>query len=128
MEKMKFKFWTWPENPETFHIQALAEPMYTLHEDGTITYEGLGPVCRIISGKGVFRGTDAVEDFNALAVIMATRTAGELSHPLWGTFRAYLTGLTMEQESREGYIAYTYTFREADESGMIPALPEDKEK
>jgi hypothetical protein len=39
MEKMKFKFWTWPENPETFHIQALAEPMYTLHEDGTISIE-----------------------------------------------------------------------------------------
>lgn len=124
MEKMKYKFWTWPENPETFLIDAVAEPMYTIADDGTITYDGLGPVCRVISGRGVFCGEEANNSFNALAVIMAMRTVGELVHPTWGTFQAYLTGLKMEEESREGYIVYSFTFREADESGMIPVLPE----
>lgn len=127
MEKLKFRMFTWPENPETFHIEAVMEPQYTIADDGTISYTGMGPLCRIISGKGVFHGSSAAEKFNALSVIMATATAGELVHPVWGTINAYLTGLTMEQESREDCIAYTFTFREADESGKIPALPDTSE-
>lgn len=128
MDKLKYKFWTWPENPETFRIEAVMQPMYTIADDGTISYEGLGPLCRIITGSGVFRGADAKEDFNALAVIMATGTVGDLVHPVWGTIQAYLTGLKMEEESRENCIVYSFTFREADESGKIPALPDDSSK
>lgn len=124
MDKLKYKFWTWPENPETFLIEAVRQPMYTVADDSSISYEGLGPLCRIITGKGVFRGADAVTSFNALAVIMATGTVGDLVHPVWGTISAYLTGLKMGEESRENYIPYSFTFREADESGMIPVLPE----
>lgn len=124
MDKLKYKFWTWPENPETFLIEAVRSPMYTVAEDGTISYEGLGPLCRIITGKGVFHGVDATGNFNALAVIMATGTVGDLVHPKWGTIKAYLTGLKMEEESRENCIVYSFTFREADENGMIPALPD----
>lgn len=127
MDKLKYKFWTWPENPETFLIDAVMEPMYTVEEDGTIQYQGLGPLCRIITGSGVFHGADASEDFNALAVIMATGTAGDLVHPVWGTISAYLTGLKMEEGSRENYIVYSFTFREADESGTIPKLPDSGE-
>lgn len=126
MNNLKYKVWTWPENPETFRIQAVREPLYTIAEDGTIQYEGLGPLCRVISGSGVFRGAEAVDNFNALSVLMATGTVGELVHPQWGTIKAYLTGLDMEQESRDGYILYSFTFREADEKGMIPALPDNE--
>lgn len=127
MDKLKYKFWTWPENPEIFLIDAVMEPMYTVEDDGTIQYQGLGPLCRVITGSGVFHGADASEDFNALAVIMATGTAGDLVHPVWGTISAYLTGLKMEEGSRENYIAYSFTFREADESGTIPKLPDQEE-
>lgn len=124
MDKLKYKFWTWPENPETFLIDAVMEPMYTIADDGTITYQGLGPLCRTITGRGVFHGADANNHFNALAVIMATGTVGDLVHPVWGTISAYLIGLRMEEESRDEYIVYSFTFREADESGKIPPLPE----
>ena len=127
MSNLKYKVWTWPENPETFRIQAVREPQYTIAEDGTIQYDGLGPLCRVISGSGVFRGAEAVEHFNALSVLMATGTVGDLVHPQWGTIKAFLTGLDMEQESRDGYILYSFTFREADEKGMIPALPDREE-
>lgn len=124
MDKLKYKFWTWPENPETFLIDAVREPMYSIADDGTISYLGIGPLCRTISGKGVFQGADANNHFNALAVIMANGTVGELIHPTWGTIQAYFTGLKMEEDSREEYIVYSFAFREADESGKIPPLPE----
>lgn len=124
MQKMKFKVFTWPNNPETFRIRMFREPEYTIDENGKYNYSGVGPFCREISGSGVFYGKYAYEDFNTLQAIMAIGTAGDLVHPIWGTIYAYLTGLEMQQESREGYVAYSFTFREADESGMIPALPE----
>lgn len=127
MDKLKYKFWTWPENPETFLIDAVREPMYSIAEDGTISYLGLGPLCRIISGSGVFQGEDANNNFNALSVLLANGTVGELVHPTWGTIKAYFTGLKMEEDSREEYIVYSFTFREADESGTIPPLPEYEE-
>ena len=127
MNKLTYKFWTWPENPETFLIDAVREPLYTIADDGTISYLGLGPLCRTISGKGVFQGADANNHFNALAVIMANGTVGELIHPTWGTIKAYFTELKMEEDSREEYIVYSFAFREADESGMIPPLPEYEE-
>lgn len=127
MDKLKYKVWTWPENPETFHIDAVREPMYSIAEDGTISYLGLGPLCRTISGSGVFQGEEANNHFNALSVLLANGTVGELIHPTWGTIQAYFTGLKMEEDSREEYIVYSFTFREADESGKIPPLPEFEE-
>ena len=57
---------------------------------------------------------------------MATRTQGELFHPVWGTTTAYLTELEMSQSSRPEYIEYSFTFRETDEKGGIPMLPENE--
>lgn len=126
MSKLTFRMFEFPENPETFQIKAARAPQYSVADDGTISYEGLGPLCRVISGSGVFYGADAQQDFNALAVLMATGSVGNLVHPVWGTISAYLTGLEMEQDSREDYVKYSFTFREADESGMIPRLPESE--
>lgn len=126
MDKLKFRMFTWPENPEYFSIEAVREPKYTTDFDGTLTYEGLGPLCRVISGRGVFCGVDAVDDFNALAVLMANGELGELVHPVWGTSKVYLTELKLEQESREDYVVYSFTFREANEDGSIPKLPDQE--
>lgn len=125
MEKMQYKTFVWPENPETFQIQAVREPEYTINETNDYVYSGLGPMCRVISGSGVFCGQYAVQNYNTLQVLMANGVVGTLTHPLWGTMQAFLTGLTMQMESREHYIAYTFTFREADEQGNIPPLPKE---
>lgn len=123
--KMKFKIFTWQENPELLRIQAVRTPEYTVDENGKYDYTGLGPMCRIVTGSGVFRGEFAYENFNALQVLLANGTAGELVHPVWGTMSAFLIGLEMENEGREDFVAYSFTFREADESGCIPALPDN---
>ncbi len=123
MATMKFMTFTFPEDPEEFRIMAQRQPQYTVGSDGLISYQGLGPMCRVISGSGVFRGSTAVDRFNSLSVIMAAGRAGDLIHPTWGTMTAYLTELEMKQVHHPGEIAYQFTFREADESGAIPALP-----
>lgn len=127
MERMTFKTFVWPENPESFQIRAVRNPKYTVSENQDYVYSGLGPMCRVISGSGVFWGEYAVQNYNTLQVLMANGTVGELKHPLLGNMQAFLTGLTMDMEGREGYVAYRFTFREADEEGMIPALPEEME-
>ncbi|MBR7179236.1 MAG: DNA circularization N-terminal domain-containing protein [Oscillospiraceae bacterium] len=124
---MKFRMFQWPVNPERFGIRSVCEPEYKIDSDGDFAYTGIGPMCRVFTGGGVFCGDDAVEMFNALAVIMATRTGGELYHPVWGTATAVLTELQMTQESRPDYIEYAFTFRETDESGTIPRLPQHEE-
>lgn len=121
---MKFRMFTWPDNPERFEIQAVMEPKYEVDENGVSTFAGLSPLCRIITGGGVFFGEDAHEWFNALQVIMATGSIGELYHPVWGTSSAYLTELKLEHDSRPEYLVYSFTFREANEDGSIPELPE----
>lgn len=127
MERMQFKTFVWPENPETFRIQAERVPLYTINDTMDYEYTGLGPLSREISGSGVFCGENAVQSYNTLQVLMANGTVGELKHPLWGTMKAFLTGLTMDMEGREEYIAYRFAFREADENGAIPPLPKDYE-
>lgn len=128
MEKMKFRMFTWPENPEYYSVETLREPRYTEEADGTLTYHSLGPMCRVIRGNGVFCGPEAAEEFNALAVILATGEMGELAHPVWGTVNAYFTELKLEQESRADYVAYSFVFREANQDGSIPPLPERKQE
>ena len=123
MDRMSFRLFVWPENPENLKIQAVRVPEYTSNDTGDYVYSGLGPLCRTISGSGVFHGEDAYETFNALQVLMATGASGTLTHPIWGEITAFLTMLEMEQESREGYVAYSFSFREADEDGCIPKLP-----
>lgn len=126
MNPMKFKSFVWPGNPETFHIRAVREPLYTISDSNVYVYQGLGPMCRIISGSGVFCGEYAVQNYNTLQVLMNNGVAGQLTHPLWGTLTVFLTELTMDMDSREDYIIYSFTFREADENGTIPPLPKEE--
>lgn len=122
MDKLTYKGWEWPENPETFLIQAERSPEYGKDEGGNPVYQGLGPLCRTVTGKGVFHGTAAAASFKALAAFLDSAGAGPLIHPVWGTISACLTELKMEEGSRENCIGYTFTFREADKDGGIPPL------
>ena len=126
MATMKFKTFTWMELPEELTIRAVRVPEFQIDENGKYNYTGLSPMCRVIRGKGVFRGAYANEYFNALQVLLAAGTAGDLEHSVWGKITCFLTEVEMGQDCREGYLEYSFVFREADESGVIPALPEEK--
>ena len=128
MDRMRFMVFTWDHDPEEFRVEAFCQPEYTVNELGHYEYVGLGPMSRVISGRGVFSGPDAHQNFNALSGIMATRTPGELVMPIWGKTQACLTELKMEQGSRPQHIVYSFTFRETDDVGGIPRLPEIDER
>lgn len=122
MNKLKFQDWVWPENPETFLIRAERTPKYEKAEDGTMTYSGMSQLSRTITGRGVFQGSYAATYYMALAAYLRSAEAGDLIHPVWGTFRALLTELSMEEDSREDWVVYSFTFQETDSDGTIPLL------
>lgn len=120
MEKMQYKTFTWPKNPERYRVQYIREPVYEKTEDGATVFTGMGPVKRSFTGSGVFYGTTAYGDFKSLAAVFADQKAGTLNHPIWGQHQAYFTELELTQEPKENYVAYRFEFREADADGAIP--------
>lgn len=120
MEKMSYKGWVWPQNPEKFEQFFLREPVYVKNSSDVMVFTGMGPMKRTFTGSGTFFGSTAFEDFKALAALFAETTCGALVHPVWGTFQAYFTELEMTQEPRENEVAYRFTFREADANDAIP--------
>lgn len=120
MNKMTYKTFTWPQNPEHFQHTYLREPEYGKNAAGDPVFTGMGPKKLTVTGSGAFSGDTAYADFKALAAIFAQPEAGELNHPVWGNISAYFTELEMIQEPRADYVAYRFKFREADANGGIP--------
>jgi len=121
MNKLRFAAFTWPENPETYEESAAREPVYGKNDAGKTVYTGLSAVRRTIKGSGVFTGADAYANFKTLAAKVSQETAETLVHPVWGERSVYLVELQSTMEPRENYVAYRFTFLEADGDGAVPA-------
>lgn len=119
MTNLSFKTFTWPNNPENYQESYVREPVYVKTDTGT-EFSGMGPAKRVISGKGAFFGTKAVSQFNALAELFGEAEPGNLIHPALGTRSVYFTALTVTQNPRSDYVAYSFEFTEADADGAIP--------
>lgn len=119
MSLLKYKDFTWPNNPHTYRETVTREPMYVTQE-GVSTYSGMSGTRRVISGSGVFFGEEAYGDFLALVEVAEDNTPGSLIHPVWGTRYCYLTKLELEQEPRENYVSYSFEFTQARSDGEVP--------
>ncbi len=119
MEKMSYKGWVWPQNPEVFQMSCIRTPRHR-KSSGVYVYKGLSDLKRTFSGNGVFLGSNAFADFKALAEMVSSTESGELVHPVWGTFQAYLTEVEMTQEPRENEVSYRFFLHGADSNGTIP--------
>lgn len=120
MTKMSFGNFTWPNNPEQYEEVCVREPVYISLEDGTQEFAGMGPVKRTMTGSGAFFGSNAYANFKTLLGQLNLQEAATLTHPVWGTRKAFLTELESKMEPMENYVAYSFVFREADSSGEIP--------
>lgn len=120
MDKLVFKTFTWPTNPETFHESYDREPVYAKTDDGSSVFSGMGPMKRVITGSGAFFGDNAYTNFSNLATLFADATSGLLKHPVWGNRTVYFTQLQMTQSPKADYVAYSFEFKEADADGTIP--------
>ena len=55
---LKFKEYTWPNDPDTYQEVIRREPQYST-KDGNTTYTGMSATSRVITGTGAFFGTSA---------------------------------------------------------------------
>ncbi len=118
-EKMTFKTFTWPSNPENYREELTREPIYV--KNGVYwTYYGMQPSKRVITGSGAFSGPNAYDTFKALEALYPDTEPGILTHPVWGSRNVYFLGLEMKQSSQPEYVAYSFEFRETDENGDLP--------
>ena len=120
MNKLIYKSFVWPQNPDHYQMQFVREPVYQKNEAGETVFTGMGPMKRVITGSGSFIGPTAYGDFQELAETFSDATYGALVHPVFGSCRVYFTELQVTQQPRENYVAYKFEFREADEDGAIP--------
>ncbi len=120
METMKYKGFSWPHNPEKLKLDYRRDPQYGEDAQGLPVYIGMGQRRCIVSGSGVFTGELAIETFEELEVLFRESTGGILFLPHGDSFQAYFSQLTVEQDSREQYIHYSFTFLGTDEKGAIP--------
>lgn len=119
MANLKFKDFTWPNDPETYEESASREPQYTT-QNGSSTYTGMSSLLRIIRGSGVFVGTGASDNMKVLMDLAEQTTPGYLVHQTWGSRYCYLTKLEFEQGSQPDLVRYSFAFTEAHSDGTIP--------
>lgn len=119
MEKMQFKDFAWPENPENMSIKFVRPVLFERKTDGTMEFYGLGPGCRTLTGNGVFSGPKAYNTFLRLSNLLYDSEPGKLQIPILQDWSAYLTEIVATQKPRKNYVAYSVTFREADVNGKV---------
>ncbi|MBE6921690.1 MAG: hypothetical protein E7465_00715 [Ruminococcaceae bacterium] len=120
MDKLSFRTFTWPTNPEVYQEEFIREALYAKTDSGDTVFSGMGPMKRVITGSGSFFGTSAYTNFNKLAELFAAGGMGALTHPVCGMRTVYFTKLEMMQSPKSDYVAYSFEFKEADEDGAIP--------
>ncbi len=118
---MRFKTFVWPHNPESFEIRFARAVSAQKIPLGGVYMQGLGLSYRVMSGRGVFFGKNAYEDFKRLAGVFYENTPGSLVHPIWQSTSAWLVNLSLAQEPQEDFVSYTFTFWE-DTQGYKAAL------
>ena len=119
MDPLKYKDFTWPNNPHIYREVISREPLYVTR-DGVTSFAGISSTRRIITGSGIFFGLHAYRLFQDLLLLAQEDTAGNLVHPQWGVRYCYLTKLELTQEPREDYVAYSFEFMQAETDGTIP--------
>ncbi len=120
MTSLKFGDFTFPRNPEKLQRVYVREPIYQKDGDGNVYFAGMGPGKCVITGTGAFFGDTAYQDFSQLVSLFEAGARAALTDPTWGTCQAYLTKLELDQEPRENYVSYRFTFTRADSDGAIP--------
>ncbi len=120
MSKLSFRNFIWPEDPETYRVEGIRQPVYVKTEAGNTVFSGLGPLKRTVSGSGIFTGPYAIDNYGELELQLYEGVAGTLTQINGETIHAYLTELSMELDEKSMFLRYRFTFREADRDGNIP--------
>ncbi len=112
LSAMRFKDFTWPHNPRTFHVLWRRRLCVLDAPGGRYHVQELGRTCRVFHGAGEFCGPDAYAQFERLSRTFSRDGAGTLVHPVWHSQSVYFTRLELTQEPRQDYVAYAFEFTE----------------
>ena len=120
MEKLVYKSFIWPRNPDTYREEWSREGVYHKNDLGDDVFDGMGMKKCTITGTGVLLGETAFEDYRALMELFSQVTAGTLEHPQFGFRQCYFTGFEVTQEPVENCIHYKFSFEVAQNDGYLP--------
>ena len=127
LEPMRFKSFTWPHNPRTYHIAFQRQVAAHKIPFGNYCLQDLGLSYRTLEGEGELVGTGAYDTFRELADLFYEGGPGVLVHPVWQTASAYFVRLTVVEEPLPDYVRYQFAFQE-DYAGIrtgLRRLPEE---
>ncbi len=109
---MRYKNYVWPHNPRVYTIEYQRAMGARKVPYGRYCLQDLGPAQRVMKGEGEFVGEGAYDQFKQLATVFYSDGPGLLVHPVWQISNAYFVELSLRQEPRPDYVAYTFTFWE----------------
>lgn len=116
LASMRFKDYVWPHNPRVYEMKFGRELKAHRVPFGGTYMQDMGRQQRILKGEGEFCGANAYGQFRKLAQVFLEDGAGMLTHPLWGSVKAQFAALKLRQEPTENFVAYSFEFRECDDS------------
>lgn len=132
LSPMRYKSYVWEFNPKVYEVTYKRHIVSLKIPTGGCVMQDMGKSFKVFSGEGEFTGNGAYDKFRELAKVFEEGGSGTLVHPVWQINKAYFVSLTLRQEPRENYVAYSFEFWE-DFSGsaafekLPPVKTEEKE-
>lgn len=120
MANLQYKTFVFPQNPSTYTQRVLRTAVYQETDTGEFNFTGLSGVKRTITGTGVFTGPEAASHYLQLEELATKASPGDLIHPVFGTYKCYLTQVKLTQQPEENVICYQFVFTGADSNNAIP--------
>ncbi len=122
---MRYKGYVWPHNPRTYTIDYQRNVAVQKVPFGRYHLQDLGLTRRVMRGEGEFVGEGAYDEFKRLASVFYLPGPGPLIHPVWQAAEVYFVDLSLRQEPRADYVAYSFTFWESStetgtQAGTLP--------
>ena len=122
---MRYKDYVWPHNPRTYTIDYQRNVAVQKVPFGRYHLQDLGLTRRVMRGEGEFVGEGAYDEFKRLASVFYLPGPGPLIHPVWQAAEVYFVDLSLRQEPRADYVAYSFTFWESStetgtQAGTLP--------
>ena len=112
LSPMRYKSYAWEFNPKVYEVTYKRHMVSLKLPGGGCVMQDMGKSFKVFSGEGEFTGEGAYDKFRELAKVFEEGGAGTLSHPVWQLTKAYFVSLTLRQEPKENYVAYSFEFWE----------------
>ncbi len=129
LSPMRYKSYVWEFNPRVYEVTYKRHIVSLKIPTGGCVMQDMGKSFKVFSGEGEFTGEGAYDKFRQLAKVFEEGGSGTLVHPVWQLTKAYFVSLTLRQEPRENYVAYSFEFWEdfsensafeKEDTGLVP--------